>query len=383
MSADPKAARRILIVRLSALGDVVHVLPLLDALRRARPDAHIGWLVEEASSSLLAGHPQIDRLWVAPRRLSERWLRRGRVGAVAGLWAPLLRELRAARYEVSIDAQCNFRSSLLARLSGAPRRVGFAPPFTKEQAHWLLTDRVSLPPRKQLKVERNLELLRPFGIDPRGARAQLAIPDAARGSARSIRMGLGGTSAVALHPGVSGFGAFKRWAPESYAALARRLYAERGARCVVTWGPGERDLAQGIARDADGAAEVAPETTSILDLAALFEACDAVVGSDTGPVHLAAALGVPVVALYGPKDPAVYAPWDGRTGAAATTVWKRVHCSPCRLRRCDDVICMPAIQVEEVAAAVWDTLRDEPALSSVSLAESGEGPARAGVCETR
>jgi len=383
MSADPRAARRILIVRLSALGDVVHVLPLLDALRRARPDAHIGWLVEEASSSLLADHPQIDRLWVAPRRLSERWLRRGRVGAVAGLWTPLLRDLRAARYEVSIDAQCNFRSSLLARLSGAPRRVGFAPPFTKEQAHWLLTDRVKPPPHQQLKVERNLELLRPFGIDAQGARARLAIPDAARSAACSFRAGLGAAYVVALHPGVSGFGAFKRWAPESYAALARRLYAERGARCIVTWGPGERELAQGIARDADGVAEVAPETASILDLAALFEACDAVVGSDTGPVHLAAALGAPVVALYGPKDPAVYAPWDGRTGAAATTVWKRVHCSPCGLRRCDDVICMPAIEVEDVVAAVCGTLRNESALASVSLAEPGVDPVRASACETR
>jgi lipopolysaccharide heptosyltransferase I len=383
MFADPRAARRILIVRLSALGDVVHVLPLLDALRRARPDAHIGWLVEEESSSLLAGHPQIDRLWVAPRRLSERWLRRGRVGAVAGLWVPLLRELRAARYEVSIDAQCNFRSSLLARLSGAPRRVGFAPPFTKEQAHWLLTDRVTPPPHQQLKVERNLELLRPLGVDAQGARARLAIPDAARSAARSFRAGLGTACAVALHPGVSGFGVFKRWAPESYAALARRLYAERGARCIVTWGPGERELAQGIARDADGAAEVAPETASILDLAALFEACDAVVGGDTGPVHLAAALGAPVVALYGPKDPAVYAPWDGRTGAAATTVWKRVHCSPCGLRRCDNVICMPAIQVEDVAAAVWGALRDGSAHPSVSLAEPGVDPVRASACETR
>jgi lipopolysaccharide heptosyltransferase I len=383
MSVDPKAARRILIVRLSALGDVVHVLPLLDALRRARPDAHIGWLVEEASSSLLAGHPQIDRVWVVPRRISRRWLRRGRVAAVAGLWAPLLRELRAARYEVSIDAQCNFRSSLLARLSGAPRRVGFAPPFTKEKAHWLLTDRVAPPPRKQLKVDRNLELLRRFGIDARGARARLIIPAAARSAARAFRAGLGAAPAVALHPGVSGFGAFKCWSPERYAALARRLHAERGALCIVTWGPGERDLAQQIVRDADGAAEVAPETASILDLAALFEACDAVVGGDTGPVHLAAALGVPVIALYGPKDPAVYAPWDGRTGTAVATLWKRVHCSPCGLRRCHNVICMPAIQVEDVAAAVRDTLRDESAHTPVSLAGPGAARARASACETR
>jgi lipopolysaccharide heptosyltransferase I len=375
MRIDPKSARRILIVRLSALGDVVHVLPLLDALRRARPDAHIGWLVEETSSSLLRGHPQIDRVWVAPRRETERLLRRGRLTSAAGPWLRLVRALRAARYDVSIDAQCNLRSSLLARLSGAPRRVGFAPPFTKEQAHWLLTDRVAPPPRKQLKVERNLELLRPFEIDARGARAQLAIPASARAAARGVRATLGAGPVAVLHPGVSGFGDFKRWSSDRYASLARGLHAARGARCIVTWGPGERELAAGIARAAGEAATVAPETGSILDLAALFECCDVVVGGDTGPVHLAAALGTPVVGLYGPKDPAVYAPWNGQTGEAATTVWKHVHCSPCGLRRCDNVICMPAIQVEDVIAAVCGTLRQEPLTPAVSAARPVASPA--------
>jgi lipopolysaccharide heptosyltransferase I len=368
-------ARRILIVRLSALGDVVHVLPLLDALRRARPDAEIGWLVEEASASLLVDHPQIDRVWVAPRRATERSLRGGRPLAALKPWLRLLGELRAARYEVTIDAQCNLRSSLLARLSGAPCRIGFAPPFTKEQAQWLSTHHVSPPPRKQLKVERNLELLRPFGIDGRGAKAQVAISDAARAAARTFRQSLDARSVVAFHPGVSGFGAIKLWFPDRYAALARRLCEERGVRSVVTWGPGERDLAERIVRDAGDAARLAPETRSILDLAALFERCDVVVGGDTGPVHLAAALGVPVVGLYGPKDPAVYAPWDARTDAAATTVWKHVHCSPCTLRRCDNVICMPAIHVDDVASAVQNILHEDPQPEQTSRASSSAHPA--------
>jgi lipopolysaccharide heptosyltransferase I len=379
MPIDLGSARRILIVRLSALGDVVHVLPLLDALRRARPDVHIGWLVEEASSSLLADHPQIDRVWVAPRRETEQLLRRGRVVSAALPWVRSLRALRAARYEVSIDTQCNLRSSLLAWLSGAPRRIGFAPPFTKELAHWLLTDRVAPPSRKQLKVERNLELLRPFAIDGRGARAQLTVPAAARAAALDHRAQFGAIPVVALHPGVSGFGDFKRWPTERYASLARHLHAARGAHCIVTWGPGERDLAEAIVGDAGGAASVAPETTSILDLAALFECCDVVLGGDTGPVHLAAALGVPVVGLYGPKDPAIYAPWDGRTGEAAATIWKRVHCSPCGLRRCDNVICMPAIEVEDAVAAVGAVLREDPVASAVAAAPTGNQTPREAV----
>lgn len=359
MDRDPNSARRILIVRLGALGDVVHALPLLDALRRAHPQAQLGWLVEERNASVLTGHPQLDRLFVFPRRELAQLVRRGRVVAAARQALRFLRELRAARFEVSLDAQCNLRSSLLAWLSGTPRRIGFAPPYTKERAHWLSTERVAVPRGGQLKLERNLALLGPLGVDGRGARPRLAVPEPARAAARAFRAAQRAGELVALHPGVSGFGAIKQWAPERFAGVARRLAASRGARCVVTWGPGERTLAEQIAAASQGAACVAPETGSLLELAALYEVCDAVVGGDTGPIHLAAALGVPVVGLYGPKDPAIYAPWDGLRGRAATTVWKHVHCSPCRLRRCGNVICMPAIGVEDVCAALARALASE------------------------
>jgi heptosyltransferase I len=371
MDVDLINAPRILIVRLSALGDVVHVLPLLDALRRARPDAQLGWLVEERNASVLEGHPQLDRVLVWPRRELSRLLRSGRLLAALGLALRSLRELRAGRFEVSIDAQCNLRSSLLAWLSGASRRIGFAPPYTKEKAHWLATDHVSVPIGGQLKVERNLALLGPLGIDVRGARPRLAVPDAARASARALRASLRAPELVALHPGVSGFGAIKQWAPERFAGLAQRIAAERGALCLVTWGPGERALAEQVVCASQGAAQLAPETRSLLELAALYEVCDAVVGGDTGPLHLAAALGVPVVGLYGPKDPAIYAPWDGLRGRAATTVWKHVHCSPCTLRRCGNVICMPAIQVEDVSSALARLLSDESSGTRDARAAAG------------
>lgn len=363
MSISPDTAQRLLIVRLSALGDVVHALPLLDALRRARPDAHIGWIVEEPAASLLEGHPQLDRLWIAPRHEARRLRRERRPLAALGRFLSLARELRQARYQVTIDAQCNLRSSLWTLASGASQRIGFAPPFTKEKAHWLSSVRVSAPPSGQLKAHRNLELLLPLGVDARGARPRIEIPEASRRIASALS---GAARLVALHPGVSGFGAFKQWAPDRFAALARRLREERGARCLVTWGPGERKLAEEIVAGSEGAAELAPETHSLLELGALYELCDVVVGGDTGPLHLAAALGTPVVGLYGPKDPAVYGPLDGRTGQAAPTVWKNVHCSPCKLRRCDNVICMPAIQVDDVSAAIDKTLGDGGAAATAS-----------------
>lgn len=361
MPTEPGTARdapaeRILVVRLSALGDVVHALPLLDALRRARPGAHIGWLVEERAATLLEGHPQIDRLWVAPRHELTGLLLRGRFLAAARRLREFVRELRGAGYGVAIDVQCNLRSALLTWASGARRRIGFERPFAKEGSRWLASERVVPDAERRLKVERNLELLRPLGIDGAGARACVAIADASRSRARSFFARLGPGPAIALHPGVSDFGALKRWPTERYAALAQALRREHGAHCVVTWGPGDRVRAERVVRESGGAAVLAPETAVILDLAALYERCDAVVGSDTGPIHLAAALGVPVVGLYGPKDPAVYAPWDARTGRAAPVVWKQVHCSPCTRRRCGNVICMPAIQVADVEAAVRRTL---------------------------
>jgi lipopolysaccharide heptosyltransferase I len=366
------SARRILIVRLGALGDIVHALPLLDALRGALPEARLAWLVEERTASVLADHPQLDRLLVFPRRELRELLRRGRLVAAAARALRFLRELRAERFEVSLDAQCNLRSSLLAWLSGARRRIGFAPPYTKEKAHWLSNERVVVPLGGQLKVERNLALLAPLGVDGSGARPRLRIPEAARAAAREFRAEQRAGELVALHPGVSGFGAIKQWEPERFAGVARRLRAERGARCIVTWGPGERALAERVAAASEGAATAAPETRSILELASLYEVCDAVVGGDTGPIHLAAALGVPVVGLYGPKDPAIYAPWDGVRGRAAATVWKHVHCSPCRLRRCGNVICMPAIGVEDVSAALSRVLAEEAGAPAPRAAAGAE-----------
>src|SRR4029453_10788980 len=180
--------------------------------------------------------PQLDRLVVCPRRELSARVRRGRLVAALGLALRFLRELRAERFEVTLDAQCNLRSSLLARLSGASRRIGFAPPYTKEKAHWHLTDRVVVPLGGQLKALRNLALLEPLGVDGRGARPLLHVPEPARAAARAFRAEQHAAELVALHPGVSGFGAIKQWAPERFASLARSLSASRGARCIVTWG---------------------------------------------------------------------------------------------------------------------------------------------------
>ncbi len=374
--------RKVLIVRLSALGDVVHVLPVLDALRRALPKAAIAWLVEEKAASLLAGHPQLDRVFVLPRDRAFRALvRERRPLASLRTLRTFFRDLRRERFDVAIDFQGNFRSGLATYLSGARARIGFARGFCKEGNHVFTTHRVAPESRRIHKVDTNLRLLRPLGVEPlqdgaagataAGAaaapRAVVAIPEEARrrveGFIRSLDLDPG-TPLVALVPAVSRFGAFKQWHPERFAALADALAEDQGARSILTWGPGERPIA---AKVASLAAErtrpiIACETSSVLELAAIFERCDAVVGCDTGPLHLAAALGVPVVGLYGMKDPAIYGP-RGSGPAPTDVIYKAVHCSPCKLRWCGNVICMDAIQVDDVEAAVARV-----------LAGSGTGP---------
>src|SRR5262249_14485917 len=150
-------------------------------------------------------------------------------------------------------------------------------------------------------------------------------------------------------------------------------FAERGTRCLVTWGPGERQLADGVVAASGGAALLAPETRSLQELAALYEGCDAVVGGDTGPIHPAAALGVPVGGLYGPKDAAIDAPYEARKGGASETVGMQVLCSPWRRRGCDDVICMPAIEVEDVPGALARALADEPGEAALAAGALARG----------
>ncbi len=333
----------LLVVRLSALGDVVHVLPALAALREAFPGVRIGWAVEEKAASLLEGHPQIDTLHVIPRQALAQAARSRDIGGFVENARRAVRELRQQCYEVTLDFQSNFRSSLLAYLSGARRRIGQPLPYSKEGARFLATETPEAVERTAHKIDRNLRLLAPLGVEPaRAPRPVIPEPESAR------RLAEGFAGAVLLHPGVSAFGAFKAWRTEGYAALARYLKAEKGARVVVAWGgSAEREGALEVVALARGAAELAPETRSILDLAALQRRASLFVGADSGPLHLAAALGTKVLGLYGPKDPRTYGPyWEN-----AQVLRKGVACSPCTLRKCARPECMTLITADEVKDA--------------------------------
>lgn len=336
------APRRILLVRLSALGDVLQTLPALAALRRGRPDAELAWLVEDRHAGVVEGHPDLDRVFVFRRRDLAR---EGRMRVLSAL----RRELRDFAPDVAVDLQGNLKGATLARLSGAPRRIGLPRGEAREGASFFATECPAPGAEREHRADRALRLVAALGAQP-GVPPRL--PPLETDVVESIDTALTARgideAPILLVPGTSEFGRFKRWPTERFGELGRRLAQRLGRPVLVTAGPGEDELADAVVRHADGHVRRAPPTASLAHLRALFDRAALVVGADSGPVLLAATGGTPTVALYGPKDPAVYAP----RGPHVAVAWKRVYCSPCILRRCGDPICMTELTVDEVWPAV-------------------------------
>jgi ADP-heptose:LPS heptosyltransferase len=329
-----------LLVRLSSIGDVVHTLPALAALGRAGHSA--GWIVEPAARPLLEGHPGLARgLFAAPpaRRFTLSATRL------------LLADLRRASFAVALDFQGLWKSAAWARLSGAGRVLGFARAFRREPASALLvSERVAQPAAARHVIDKNLSLLRALGIEALGLR-EFPLPDL---SAETLRvdealrhLSLG--SFVVLNPG--GGWESKLWPAEAFAALARSL-AQEGVRTLVTFGPGEEALADCIVAGSSGSARKAFATT-LREYVALARRALLVVAADTGPLHLACAVGTPVVALFGPTDPERNGPFDSRD----RVVRRAPSCAPCYRRGCPvHAGVMATLPVAEVVQAVLQRL---------------------------
>ncbi len=363
----PPAADRILVLRLGAVGEVVRTLPAVSRLRSAWPGAHIGWLVEPAAASALEGQPWIDEVLVFPRPALARALRQRELARLSRELGQFVRGLRRQRFDLVLDFHSLLRSALLSRLSGARRRVSYAPPFSRERAHWLATDRARLVPRRMSRFERNAALVDYLGV--RAAPAPLPFAVDGRARARMEARLSPGRVPVLLHPGTSDGTPYKRYPVRAYAAVARALAAQEGLPSVVSFGPGRDDaaLAREVVESSEGAARLAPETRSLAELAVLLASCRLFIGGDTGPLHLASLVGTPVVQLLGPTDPVENAPWPG---TPSRTLRVPLACSPCR-RGCPAALCMRSIPPEAVVAAARELLAPERALVSAAAREAG------------
>ena len=349
---------RILIVRLSALGDVLHALPVLSALRARFPDARIDWAVEDKAAALVEGRPDLTEALVFPRKALNAAARG--VPHPGDLWRitrGYIQQMQERTYDVALDLQGNLKSGAVTRMSGAALRFGLAGPDAREGNRWFTQRRAAPPPEAKHRVERGLAVAsalvgEPLPYVPPG----FPVDDATRAgvTASLAELGLADRPFVVLHPGTSGFGAFKRWPPERFAALARML-ADDGRGVLVSYGPGEAELAQAVVAASRGAA-TAFAPPSLHALAELIRRASLFVAADTGPLHLAALVETPLLGLFGPKDPAIYGPYgvraDGTPGLLPVLTQDDVACRPCTLRRCADPLCMRTIAPERVYAAL-------------------------------
>jgi lipopolysaccharide heptosyltransferase I len=289
---DSRHENRFLLVRLSSLGDVVHALPAAAALRDAFPDARIDWVVDPRWKRLLEGNPDLTEVISHDRKS-------------AGGIAASIRRLREARYTCAIDFQGLYKSALLVLASGAPRRIGFQSSYAREGlVAMLYTDRLN--PRGPHKVDHNLTLAERAGARLGKPRFPLAIRVE---DDELVTRALNEHALVefyVLNPG--GGWRSKCWPAERYGELHRKLAERYGWRGVVNFGPGEDDLARDVIRQAGNPAPVAIPL-ALGPLMALLRRAKLMVSADTGPLHLASALGTPVVGLFGPTDPARNGPY--------------------------------------------------------------------------
>jgi lipopolysaccharide heptosyltransferase I len=349
---------RILLVRLSAVGDVVHVLPALALLRRSLPEAHIAWIAESLSASLLEGHPMIDELIVYPR---AHWRRQGYLRSLRRDIPAFFGWMRRRGFDVAVDFQGLTKSALIPRLSRIPRRIGYGGEDGREISPWLYTDRLAPPDEIEHVVLRNLYLLTALGFEAPSP-LEFPLPDFSpereRIDSRLEETGIDrGEPLILLNPGAGW--ETKRWPPDYFGRLADAVARETGYRVVFTWGPGEEHLITSaldeVGTDTAPRVHRAPPT-DLRELVALIDRAAVMVGGDTGPVHLAAARGVPVVCLYGGSDPKR----NGPIGPGEVRVLDnpQVPCYPCWKVKCDNPppVCLTTIDPDAVFEAVYSML---------------------------
>ncbi|ANM29492.1 hypothetical protein ABI59_07690 [Acidobacteria bacterium Mor1] len=290
-------------IRLAAMGDILRALPALRLLRRGLPEARLLVAVDDRWEQVLSGHPDIDGLLLFPRKRLASRSPLARPAEIAA-WR---RRLRAEKPDLTVDFHGNLRSGLSAWLSGAPVRLGHAGHQQKEGNSLMTTHRVDAGPRRRSRIERNFDLVRALGLPvepfPEGA---LPITDEARATIGRLSAELGQPHGV-ISPGASAAQAYKKPPAELLGAAARAM-AARGLVPLVAWGPGEEPDAEQTVAASGGVARLAPPT-SLDELRALIASASLFVGGDSGPTHLACALGCPVLGIYGPTDPVVNQPW--------------------------------------------------------------------------
>ncbi|NUM54578.1 MAG: glycosyltransferase family 9 protein [Candidatus Hydrogenedentes bacterium] len=292
---------RILIIRLSAIGDVVRVLPALQILRERYPEAHIDWMVERKAADIVEGHPALDGVIVFERP--------GGAWKSSREFAGLCRDIRNKRYDMVVDFHGILKSGLVAAASRAKQRIGFARPRSQEGSNLFYTKQVSVPLDKLNRAEENLRLCQALAADARWPSPVIYVSDEVQETVHDYTDSEFDSDklVVAMHAPVDR--PEKQWPLAHFAGLADLLLADGRFEVLLTWGPGQFGVVEEVQSLMRRKASVAPEMPDLKHYAALVARCALYVGGDTGPMHIAAAMGTPVIGVFGGTNPAQHAPY--------------------------------------------------------------------------
>lgn len=347
--------QKILILRLSAVGDVIRTLPAVKAIKASLPFSSITWIVEEPSKALLGSQPEVNEVILFPRR---RWSEG--IKSARGWWKTMgevrrfILALRRQRFDVVLDFHGILKSGILSFLSGSRHRIGFDRTSSREGNFLFSNIKVKLPDERISRFKQNFALLKGMSLKVQNTNYQLHIPAKDREAVNSFfnqRTFLFKRPLIAIHPGTSQKTRYKRWESEQYARLGDRLIRELGATLIFTWGPSELDWVKGIQKRMKEPSLLGPHTISLTQLGEVYRHCDLYIGGDTGPMHIASLMGIPVVVIYGPTDPVLNEPFGPHK-----KVRKEVGCNPCRNRSCKELTCLNEITVEDVFKAIKEVL---------------------------
>jgi heptosyltransferase-1 len=357
----PSPPPRILIIKPSSLGDVVHALPVLAALRAAYPEAHIAWLVSNSFAPLLDGHPLLDEVIRFDRKRFGRMWRSPRV--FVDFWR-FVGEIRRRRFDLVIDLQGLIRSGLLSFFSGAGERIGFAD--AREGAWLFYSRRVHCPASAEHAVEKNLSVASSLDLSIDRPSFPLGISPSEHAAAREVLYAVAGERVdrfTAIVPGARWES--KRWPAEKFGALIDAIHAEGLPRCVLLGSSGDRGFTDGVIAACTSTLIDLVGRTGLRQLAALIDLADRVVCHDSGPMHIAAALSKPTVAVFGPTNPNRTGPYSEN----AVVVTNPVNCAPCYRRVCplQHHDCMHRLEVAKVLEQVRN-IRSEGARVSTGTA---------------
>jgi 3-deoxy-D-manno-octulosonic-acid transferase/heptosyltransferase-1 len=338
----------ILIVKLSAIGDVIHTLPSLAALRRLYPEANITWVVEDASSDLISGHPYLDKVIVSHRKEWVRDMKRGLVSKPIREIRAFIDDLRRQSYDLVIDFHGLIKSAAIVLLSSGKRKLGYD--SMHELSGLFLNEKIPEDMRKHA-VDRYLDFLRYLGSDAKEPEFLIPIGEENNSRVEALlqrnkidkKDSFVAVSPVALWD-------TKLWADEKFAALCDRVSEELKVSVVFTGSErGKLEQIQSLMKTPS--VNLGGETT-LRDLAYLYQRSALLITTDSGPMHIAAAVGTPVIALFGPTDPLRTGPY----GKGHLVIRRELSCSPCFLKKCNSMKCMSDITVDEVFHTVKEKL---------------------------